>query len=133
MKLNSIIRVAAVVAVTLGLGSCNIYKKYQTPETTALTKAYKEARQAPVDSAAFGNLLWEDVFTDPMLADLINRALVNNKDLRNAKLNVDIAHAQLKGARLSYLPSIALGPNGAGASYAGSKLSWTYQLPAQAS
>lgn len=133
MKINSIIRVAAVVAVTLGLGSCNIYKKYQTPESTALTKAYKEARQAPVDSAAFGNLLWEDVFTDPMLADLINRALVNNKDLRNAKLNVDIAHAQLKGARLSYLPSIALGPNGAGASYAGSKLSWTYQLPAQAS
>lgn len=68
-----------------------------------------------------------------MLADLITRALDNNKDLRNAKLNVDIAHAQMKGARLSYLPSLALNPNGAGASYAGSTISWTYQLPLAAS
>jgi NodT family efflux transporter outer membrane factor (OMF) lipoprotein len=64
-----------------------------------------------------------------MLADLINQALANNKDLRNAKLNVDIAHAQLKGAKLSYLPSVTFQPNGAGASYAGNDMNWTYQLP----
>ncbi len=115
------------------LSSCHIYKKYETPQTSALTRAYAEARKAPADSAAFGNLLWENVFTDPVLVDLINRALTNNKDLRNAKLNVDIAHAQMKGARLSYLPSVALAPNGAGSSYAGSDISWTYQLPAQVS
>ena len=51
----------------------------------------------------------------------------------NAQLNVDIARANLRGARLSYLPSLALSPNGAGASYAGSDLSWTYTLPAQLS
>lgn len=115
------------------LGSCNIYKKYETPTDTALTKAYAEARQEPVDSTTFGNLIWEDVFTDPMLCDLIRQALENNKDLRNAKLNVDIARAQVLGAKLSYLPSLTLSPNGAGASYAGSKISWTYTLPAQAS
>ena len=115
------------------LSGCHIYKKYETPQTSALTRAYAEARKAPADSAAFGNLLWENVFTDPVLVDLINRALTNNKDLRNAKLNVDIAHAQMKGARLSYLPSVALAPNGAGSSYAGSDISWTYQLPAQVS
>ena len=115
------------------LSGCHIYKKYETPQTSALTRAYAEARKAPADSAAFGNLLWENVFTDPVLVDLINRALTNNKDLRNAKLNVDIAHAQMKGARLSYLPSVVLAPNGAGSSYAGSDISWTYQLPAQVS
>ncbi len=115
------------------LSGCHIYKKYETPQTSALTRAYAEARKAPADSAAFGNLLWENVFTDPVLVDLINRALTNNKDLKNAKLNVDIAHAQMKGARLSYLPSVALAPNGAGSSYAGSDISWTYQLPAQVS
>lgn len=73
------------------------------------------------------------MFTDPLLADYINRALTSNTSLRNAMLNVDMAHAQLKGARLSYLPSVALAPNGAGASYAGSDLNWTYQLPAQVS
>lgn len=132
--MNHIIRqsAAAILAVTL-LGSCNIYKKYETPEQTAITKAYKEARELPADSTAFGNLRWESVFTDPMLGDLINRALQNNNSLSNARLNVSIAQAQLKGAKLAYLPSVALAPNGAGASYAGSDLSWSYQIPAQVS
>ena len=99
------------------------------PEDNALAQEYVEAKAAEVDSAAFGNLQWQQVFTDPMLVDLINQALENNANLQNAKLNVDIAHAQLKGARLSYLPSVALAPNGAGVSYAESKFAWTYQLP----
>lgn len=133
MKLRNIYCVTLAAAAAVLLSGCHIYKKYETPQTSALTRAYAEARKTPVDSAAFGNLLWENVFTDPMLVDLINRALVNNKDLNNARLNVEIAHAQMKGARLSYLPSIALAPNGAGASYAGSDINWTYQLPAQVS
>ncbi len=134
MKISNISLLAIIgVTATLTLGSCNIYKKYSTPETTALTREYVEARQQPADSAAFGNLLWEDVFTDPVLADLISQALSNNNDLKNAQLNVKMAHAQLKGARLSYLPSLVLAPNGAGASYAKSAMSWTYTLPLQAS
>lgn len=131
LKQISCITLAAGAAVLLS--GCHIYKKYETPQTSALTRAYAEARQTPVDSTAFGNLLWENVFTDPLLVDFINRALENNKDLNNARLNVEIAHAQMQGARLSYLPSVALAPNGAGASYAGSDINWSYQLPAQVS
>lgn len=123
----------AATALALSLDSCHIYKKYETPDSTPLTAEYKQVREAATDSAAFGNLLWEDVFTDPVLVDLINRALTENTSLRNAKLNVEIAEAQLRGARLAYLPSLALTPNGAGASYAGSDLSWTYTIPASAS
>lgn len=133
MKLTNISLAVAALGASMLLSGCHIYKKFDTPQTSALTRAYVEARQSAPDSTAFGNLLWEDVFTDPMLTDLINRALANNKDLNNARLNVDIAHAQMKGARLSYLPSVSLAPNGAGASYAGSNLNWTYQLPAQVS
>ena len=122
-----------MVVLAASMSSCHIYKKYETPTSTALTKAYAEARQAEVDSAAFGNLLWEDVFTDPLLADLIERALQNHANLQNAMLNVDVARAQLRGARLSYLPSLALAPNGSGSSMAGSDLSWSYTLPAQLS
>ena len=122
-----------MVVLAASMSSCHIYKKYETPTSTALTKAYAEARQAEVDSAAFGNLLWEDVFIDPLLADLIERALQNNANLQNAMLNVDVARAQLRGARLSYLPSLALAPNGSGSSMAGSDLSWSYTLPAQLS
>jgi len=134
MSRLNILRAAVVaIAATTMLGSCNVYKKFEMPTDTALTKEYVEAREHKVDSSAFGNMLWEDVFTDPMLHDLINQALANNSNLANAKLNVDIANAQLRGAKLAYFPSVALAPNGTGSSVAGSKFSWSYQLPAQVS
>ncbi len=133
MKINKIARILIAVVAVATMSSCHIYKKYETPTDTALTKAYVEARQQPADSAAFGNLLWEDIFTDPQLATLINQALANNTNLRNAQLNVEVAHANLKGARLAYLPSLTIAPNGAGASFAGSDLSWSYTIPAQLS
>ncbi len=132
MNISKIVCLAIAPAV-LSMSSCHIYKKYETPDQTALTAEYKQARESQLDSAAFGNLLWEDVFTDPMLADLINQALTNNTSIRNAQLNVQLAQAQLQGARLSYLPSLAITPNGAGTSYAGSDLSWTYSIPASVS
>ena len=131
--MNRILKLAAAAVLLVAFSGCGIYKKYETPQATAITKAYAEAREQAPDSTMFGNYIWERVFTDPVLADYINRALTSNTSLRNAMLNVDMAHAQLKGARLSYLPSLAIAPNGAGASYAGSDISWTYQLPAQLS
>ncbi|MCD8386428.1 MAG: TolC family protein [Bacteroidales bacterium] len=133
MKTKNIILAAVAMPMMLSLGSCGIYNKYHTPDNTPLTASYKEAREAGPDSTQMGNLLWEQVFTDPVLVDLINQALVNNTSLRNAQCNVEIAQANLLGAKLAYLPSIALNPNGAGASYAGSDLTWTYSIPAAAS
>lgn len=128
-----IVKAAIVVAITASMSSCHIYKKYETPTSTPLTREYAEALKAEQDSTAFGNLPWQEVFTDPMLADLIVRALENNTNLRNAQLNVEAAQAQLQGAKLAYLPSLALVPNGAGAKYGPSDFGWSYTLPAQAS
>ena len=74
------------------------------PTDTALTEEYVKARDAEADSAAFGNLRWQEVFTDPVLVDLIYQALDNNKDLANAKLNVDIAHARLLRSQAELSP-----------------------------
>lgn len=133
MKTRRFIHIILLFTLLPLLGSCGIYTKYQTPRDTELTRSYAEAREMAIDSSAFGNLLWEQVFTDPVLADLISRALYNNVDLENARLNVTKAQAQLKGAKLAYLPSLALAPNGSVSSIAGSKASWSYQLPAQLS
>ena len=133
MTLGNITKTAFVALALLPVSACHIYNKFEMPKDNALAQEYVEATEAPVDSATFGNLSWQELFTDPLLADLITQALDNNTNLNNAKLNVDIAHAQLKGARLSYLPSVALTPNGAGASYAGSTINWTYQIPAAVS
>ena len=99
MKIRKSIIAASALAISMaGLSSCNIYKKYETPDNTPMMSDYKQALEQQVDSSAFGNLRWQEVFTDPVLASLIEQALANNTNLRNAKLNVDIAHAQLKGA-----------------------------------
>lgn len=118
MKIRKSIIAASALAISMaGLSSCNIYKKYETPDNTPMMSDYKQALEQQVDSSAFGNLRWQEVFTDPVLASLIEQALANNTNLRNAKLNVDIAHAQLKGAKLSYLPSVALAPSGQGSKF----------------
>ncbi len=126
--------VAAGLSITL-LGSCNIYKKFELPtKESALVEQYSKALEQPVDSSALGNLDWRMVFTDPMLQDLINQALENNIDLKNAKLNVDIANAQLRGAKLNYFPSLAIAPSGQGSKFQDAgPMSWGYTIPAQVS
>ncbi len=130
MKIKNFSLILAAGLSVTALSGCGIYQKYDAKKIDSqLVKEYAEALKIQDDSTAFGNLSWRAVFTDPALVDLIDRALESNKDLRNAKLNVDIAHAQLKGAKLSYLPSLTFSPNGAGAKYASNDFNWTYQLP----
>lgn len=129
MKLNIIFKTLPVLLLVASVSSCGLYKKYETPDDTVMTKAYVEARENAADTASFGNLKWEDVFTDPVLVGYINTALTNNITLNDAYLSVELAKTQLKGAKLSFFPSVALGPNGAGASYAGGKMGWSYTIP----
>ncbi|WP_289858013.1 efflux transporter outer membrane subunit [uncultured Muribaculum sp.] len=136
MKIQNIATVSIVAVGIASLSSCHIYNKFDMPTDTPLTSEYVQAKQAGIDSTSLGNIHWQDIFTDPQLASLINRALSQNTDLQNAKLNVDIANAQLNGARLSYLPSLTLAASGSKAyfDYAGMRnMPWTYQVPVQAS
>lgn len=130
MKLNKL-SVLAIAVVTAGMmSSCHIYKKYELPvNESAIAADFGKAVEAQADTTSLPYLGWEQVFRDPKLQSLIRLALANNKDLKNAKLNVDIAHAQLKGAKLSYFPSLAFTPNGGSASYGGSHMNWSYTLP----
>ncbi len=129
MKANILFRSLALAAVAASLSSCHIYQKYSLPENDAIVDDYRKAAETPQDSTALPFLCWREVFTDPQLQSLIQTALDNNKDLDNARLNVDIARAQLKGARLSYFPSLSLNPNGGTASYGGSHMNWSYTIP----
>ncbi|MDE5663849.1 MAG: TolC family protein [Muribaculaceae bacterium] len=129
MKANIFLRSAAMVVLASTLSSCHLYQKYSLPENEAIVDDYKKALEAKPDSASLPYLGWRDVFTDPQLQSLIQTALDNNKDLDNARLNIDIARAQLKGARLSYFPSLALSPNGGTSSYGGSHMNWSYTIP----
>lgn len=134
MKQSAITRLAVSALMVSTLSSCHIYNKFSMPGDNELQAEYNEAKQAQPDNDNFGNLPWQQVFTDPMLADLINRALEVNVDLDNARLNVEVAHANMQGARLAYLPSLVLAPQGGASSVANGKLTnWNYTLPLSAS
>lgn len=125
--------------MAVAFSSCHIYQKYELPaDDSAIIADFKKATEAQVDSTSLPYLGWEQVFTDPKLQNLIRLALANNKDLKNAKLNIDVAQAQLKGAKLSYFPSLAFAPNVGTSSYGGNQLSMStpqvsYTLPLSAS
>ena len=119
------------------LASCGLYNKYERPEvntqglvrdTLSLTDTL-----AVNDTTSFGNLPWRSVFTDPQLQTLIQQGLDNNVDLLNAALSVKMIEAQLTSAKLAFLPSIALTPQGTLSSFDGSKTTKSYQLPISAS
>ena len=119
------------------LASCGLYNKYERPEvntqglvrdTLSLTDTL-----AVNDTTSFGNLPWRSVFTAPQLQALIQQGLDNNVDLLNAALSVKMVEAQLACAKLAFLPSIALTPQGTLSSFDGSKTTKSYQLPISAS
>ena len=128
-----------VVAASL-LTSCALYGKYERPDNVN-TKGLIRDLTSDVDTLQvntdenFGNLPWREVFTDPQLQSLIEKALENNTDLRNAALNVKMVEAQLKVSKLAFLPSLAIAPQGSIARVMmdGAETSKTYQLPIAAS
>lgn len=129
MKSQILFKSLALVVLASSLSGCQVYRKYSLPENEAIVNDYKRAAAVSPDSSTLPYLGWRDVFRDPMLQTLIQTALDNNKNLENARLNVDIARAQLKGAKLSYFPSLALNPNGGTALYGGSHMNWSYTIP----
>ena len=119
------------------LTSCGLYNKYERPEvdTKGLVRDTQSLTDtlAVQDTTSFGNMPWRSVFTDPQLQALIQQGLDNNPDLLNAALNVQMVNEALKVAKLAFLPSVALSPQGTLASFDGAAASKTYSLPISAS
>ena len=72
---------------------------------------------------------WRNVFTDPQLQGLIDSALLHNADLRSACLNVEQAQASLRAARLSFVPSLSIGAEGALNKAGNAAAVSTYNIP----
>ena len=122
----------AICAVLLN--SCHIYRDYQRPEGLPVDSLYRDINPSEVaDTSNLGMLSWKEVFRDTCLQRLIEYGLQNNTDMQVALLRVDQAQAQLKSAKLAFLPSLTLSPQGTLTSTDGGKALKTYELPVQAS
>ena len=124
-------KIVVLTTATALLSSCGIYTKYQPAETTPDNLYGEEV--AVDDTTNFGNVNWRELFTDPQLQALIEQGLQNNTDLRSAQLQIEEAEAALMSAKLAFLPSFALSPQGTISSFDGGKATKTYTLPVTAS
>lgn len=128
--------IIGLAAVTL-TGCKSLYGKYERPavNTSGLIRDAVNDNDtlAVTDTTSFANIPWRSVFTDPQLQTLIEKTLANNPDLLNAALNIDMAEAQLKVAKLAFLPGITFTPQGTISTWDGQKANKTYSLPVNAS
>lgn len=119
--------------------SCGLYNKYERPEVVAdgivRDPVAQNGTLQSADTTSFGNLPWRQLFTDPQLQLLIEQGLEKNPDLLNAALNVQMVNEGLKVARLAFLPSVALSPQGTIATLKTdpSVTTKSYQVPLSAS
>lgn len=117
--------------------SCYIYNKYHRPDDITVEGLFRDTVSdtdtLAADSVSFGDLPWEEVFTDPTLQELIRTGLEKNSDLQTAMLQVEAAQASFTAARLAFLPSLSLTPQGGVSSFDSSKGQWTYNAPVTAS
>lgn len=119
------------------MSSCHIYKAYDRPESIDASGIYRDPASATdtlvADTSNMGNLPWKEVFRDAKLQALIEEGLANNVDMQAAVLRVKESKALLNSARLSYLPSLALVPQGSLTSVDKATPVKNYTLPASAS
>ena len=136
MKKNINIIILGLAALSLS-GCKTLYGKYERPDvkTSGLVRDSASIIDtlAVKDTTSFANIPWRSVFTDPQLQGLIEKGLANNVNLLNAALNVQMAEAQLKAAKLAFLPSFAFSPQGTISSWDGNAATKVYSLPISAS
>ena len=133
-KLPLLLMITATIVLT---NSCRLYKHYERPSVND-EGLYRDTLNnadtlVVTDTLNFGNLPWQEVFTDSYLQQLINKGLENNTDLLKASLSVTEAEAQLKSARLAFYPSFTFAGSGTVSSWDRQKATQTYSLPVQSS
>ena len=130
-------QIIGVMCVAAMMSSCHIYKAYDRPEAITTSGIYRDPASATdtlaSDTANMGNLPWQEIFRDAKLQALIEEGLNNNVDVQAAALRVKEAKVMLTSAKLSYLPSINIAPQGTATSMDEGSYVKAYTLPAVAS
>ena len=117
--------------------SCGIYNSYKRPNDITVEGLYRDTVAVNdtlvSDTTNMGNVSWREMFRDPKLQTLIEQGLAHNTDLQTAMLQVKQAQASLMTARLSFLPSLTLSPQGGITKMENTPSYRTWQAPINAS
>ncbi len=110
MKFKTTLRplIAILLATNLVTG-CAVGPNYHKPDvpTPAVYHDLSETPQAEVQAASYADLPWWQVFSDPVLQELIRTALKQNYDLQIATERINAARAQVAITRSSLFPQVS--------------------------
>ncbi len=105
-------RALTLAAVGALLSGCTLEPHYMRP-TPAIPQTFPTGGAYPAASAApLPSVSYQDVFKDPHLRAIIDRAITNNQDLAIAMANVTIARSQYRAERAQLLPRVEATGNG---------------------
>jgi multidrug efflux system outer membrane protein len=93
------------LALAAALSACTMAPRYQRP-AAPVPATFDDATAGAENAVAAADVGWREYFPDAQLQQLIARALVNNRDLRIATLNVEAARAQYRIQRADLVPAI---------------------------
>ncbi len=105
-----------VAALAVALAGCSFTPKYERPAAPVASQWAGSAKEALAKNggAAAHATPWQDFVQDERLREIIGLALENNRDLRVAIKNIELAQAQYRISRADIGPSL-------GASFTGSR------------
>jgi multidrug efflux system outer membrane protein len=111
IKKNFFASTALAGAAAMLLAGCSLIPTYERP-VAPVPGSYPGAQPTAASASPVSTLAWQDYFTDPRLAKLIETALANNRDLRVAVANIAQARAQFQIQRAAQFPALDLGASG---------------------
>jgi multidrug efflux system outer membrane protein len=106
MKSRAILKTFIFSALVIGFSACMVGPNFQKPETEI-----PESYRFSTASDTIHDLVWKDIFKDPVLVDLIDSALVNNFDVQIAASRIMEARHYLGYTKADQYPSINYGGN----------------------
>ncbi|MBO6059373.1 MAG: TolC family protein, partial [Bacteroidaceae bacterium] len=124
-------KILFTVAASLMLTGCSLYKKYEAPKPAPewdKTLFGTETPAVATQGASIAQMSWREFFSDPNLQALIDQALANNTDLNTARINIEKSQIALKTAKLAYLPSLYLTPQGTISKFGSASATKAYSL-----
>ena len=101
----------SVCGAVLLVGGCSLAPEASVvPSPVSATwpqgAAYGPVQNSTANQALFDEAGWKAFFADPRLQNLIAQALANNRDLRVATLNIEVARASYRVNAAALLPQV---------------------------
>jgi multidrug efflux system outer membrane protein len=95
----------SAAALALAVGACKTPALVQKTESRAIPASYVGSQ----DSTSSARMRWQQFFTDPNLAALIDTALRRNQELNITLQEIEIARQEVRARKGEYLPTVGLG------------------------